>query len=44
MIIFKSLMTTFVASIVLRGGRDSNKNWLELKIKPPYANLSCLNR
>jgi hypothetical protein len=43
MIIFESFLTTFKASIVFRGGRGSNKNWLKLEIEPLYANLACLN-
>ncbi len=44
MIIFESIFTTFIASVVFRGPWNSGKNWLELKIEPPFANLACLNR
>ncbi len=40
----KSFLATFIESIIFRGGRDSSKNWLELKIKPPYVNFACLNQ
>ncbi len=42
--IFKSILTTFIASVILRGGWGRSENWLELKIKPPSSNLVCLNR
>ncbi len=37
MIIFKSILTTF------KGCWSNSKNWPELKIEPPWANLACLN-
>jgi hypothetical protein len=33
-IIFESILTTLIASIVFRGGWGSSKKWLELEIKP----------
>jgi hypothetical protein len=33
MIIFESILTTFIASIVFRDRWRGSKNWLELKIK-----------
>ncbi len=32
MIIFESILFTFIAKVVFRGGWGSKKNWLELKI------------
>ncbi len=43
MIIFKSTLTTFEASFIFWGSCGSFKNWLELKIKPPLADLALLN-
>jgi hypothetical protein len=43
MIIFKSTLTTFEASFMFCGSLGSIKNWLELKIKAPLADLACLN-
>jgi hypothetical protein len=34
-IIFKSILTTFIASIVSRGDWGRSKNWLKLKTRPP---------
>ncbi len=39
MIIFESLWTTFIMTAVFKGFWRRSKNWLELKIKPPLANL-----
>jgi hypothetical protein len=44
MIIFESILTAFIARIIFTGGWGSSKNWLELKIESPQANLACLNR
>jgi hypothetical protein len=44
MIIFESILTTFIASEIFRGPCGSKENWLELKIEPIWANLACLNR
>jgi hypothetical protein len=35
MIIFESILATFIASVVFSSPKGSSKNWLELKIKPP---------
>ncbi len=43
MIILESILTTFKSSIIFRCSRGSSVNWLELKIKPPSANLACSN-
>ncbi len=43
MIIFESNLTTFEASFIFWGSWGSIKNWLELKIKPPLADLALLN-
>jgi hypothetical protein len=43
MIIFKSILTTFIASVIFCGRWDRGENWLELKIEPPKANSACLN-
>ncbi len=43
MIIFESILTTFEASFIFRGSWGSIKNWLELKIEPPLADLALLN-
>jgi hypothetical protein len=40
MIIFESTLTTFEASFIFWG---SIKNWLELTIEPPLADLALLN-
>ncbi len=42
-IIFESILTNFIVSVVSRGHRVSKENWLELKIEPPSAYLACLN-
>ncbi len=42
MIIFESILTTFVERVVFRDHLGSAKNWLELKIEPPLANLAKL--
>jgi hypothetical protein len=44
MIIFGSILTTLIVSGVFRGRWGSSKNWPELKIEPPLANLACLNQ
>jgi hypothetical protein len=44
MIIFESIISTFMASVIFRGRCGSSKKWLELKIEPPLAKLACLNR
>ncbi len=44
MIILKSILTTFIPIIILRGCWGSSKNWLELTIEPPQTNLACLIR
>ncbi len=43
MIIFGSILTTFEASFIFWGSWGSIKNWLELKIEPPLADLALLN-
>ncbi len=43
MIIFESTLTTIEASFIFWGSWGSIKNWLELKIKPPLADLALLN-
>jgi hypothetical protein len=43
MIIFESTFTTFEASFIFWGSWGSIKNWLELKIEPPLADLALLN-
>jgi hypothetical protein len=43
MISFESVLTTFEASFYFWRSWGSSKNLLELKIEPPYANLTCLN-
>ncbi len=43
MIIFESTLSTFEASFIFWGSWGSIKNWLELKIKPPLADLALLN-
>jgi hypothetical protein len=40
MIIFKSILTTFIESVIFRGCWFSSKNCLKLKIEPPQANLA----
>ncbi len=35
MIIFESILTTYIASVILRECFRNSKNWLELKIDPP---------
>ncbi len=35
MIIFESILTTSIASVILRECLGNSKNWLELKIDPP---------
>jgi hypothetical protein len=40
---FESIMTTLEASFIFWCSWGSSKNWLELKIEPPAANLACLN-
>jgi hypothetical protein len=40
-IIFESILTTFIASIIFKGGYGGSINWLKLKIEPPKANLVC---
>ena len=35
MIIFESILNTFITRVVFRGGWGSSENWLELKIEPP---------
>ncbi len=44
MIIFESILTTFIASIANKDRWDNIENWLELKIKAPKANLAYLYR
>ncbi len=43
MIIFESTLTTFEASFIFWGSWGIIKNWLELKIEPPLADLALLN-
>jgi hypothetical protein len=43
MIIFESTLTTFEASFIFCGSWGSLKNFLELKIEPPLADLALLN-
>jgi hypothetical protein len=43
MIFFESTLTTFEASFIFWGSWGSIKNWLELKIEPPLADLALLN-
>ncbi len=43
MIIFESTLTTFEASFIFWGSWGSIKNWFELKIEPPLADLALLN-
>jgi hypothetical protein len=40
MIIFELILTTFETSFNFRGSWGSIKNWFELKIKPPLADLA----
>jgi hypothetical protein len=40
MIIVKSILATFVVSVIFRGGWGSSKKWLELKIEPTYKQFS----
>jgi hypothetical protein len=35
MIIFESILTSFIESVIFRGPWGSTKNWLKLKIEPP---------
>ncbi len=42
--IFESILTIFKMSVVFRGVWGSIEKWLELKIKPPKANLACPNQ
>ncbi len=42
MIIFETTLTTIEASFIFWGTWGSIKNWLELKIEPPLADLACL--
>ncbi len=42
--ISESTLTTFEASSTFWCSWGSSKNWLELKIEPPLANLACLNQ
>jgi hypothetical protein len=44
MIIFESILNIYLSSIVLWVPGAAEKNWLELKIKPPFANLVCINQ
>jgi len=41
MIIFESILTTFISSIIFRGTWGSSVNRLEPKIEPPQADLAC---
>jgi hypothetical protein len=41
MIIFVSILTTIKTSSISWGSFCSSKNWLELKIEQPFANLAC---
>jgi hypothetical protein len=43
MIIFESTLTNFEASFIFGGSWGSIKNWLELKIEQPLADLTLLN-
>jgi hypothetical protein len=43
MIIFESILTTFEVSFIFGGSWGSIKNFLELKIEPPLADLALLN-
>ncbi len=43
MIFIESTLTTFEASFIFWGSWGSIKNWLELKIDPPSADLALLN-
>ncbi len=43
MILFESTLTTFEASFIFCGSCGNTKNWLELKIEPPLADLALLN-
>jgi hypothetical protein len=43
MIIFESTFTTFEASLIFLDSWSSIKNWLEVKIEPPLADLALLN-
>jgi hypothetical protein len=40
MIIFESTLTTFKESFIFLGSWGSIKNWLELKIESPLADLA----
>jgi hypothetical protein len=42
MIIYKSILTTFIVSVVFRGSWGSSKNWLKLKIEPTVNKFSLL--
>ncbi len=43
MIIFELTLTTFESSLIFWGSWGSIKNWLEIKIEPPLADLALLN-
>ncbi len=43
MIIFESTLTTFEVSFIFWDNWGNIKNWLELKIEPPLADLALLN-
>jgi hypothetical protein len=40
MFIVKSMLTTFIVSIIFRGGWCISETWVKLKIEPPLANLA----
>ncbi len=40
-ITFESFLTAFEATFVFWGSWGNSRNWLELKIEPPKANLAC---
>jgi hypothetical protein len=35
MVIFESILTSFIESVIFRAPWGSTKNWLKLKIEPP---------
>jgi len=44
MIIFGSILTTFVESSIIFGGSwGSIENWLDPEAEPPAGNLACPN-
>jgi hypothetical protein len=42
MIIFETILNTFIAIAIFRGVKDSDENWLEVKIEPQLACLKSM--